>query len=385
MPEGWEWKQLEAVVTIHDNLRKPIKKRDRLPGNIPYCGANGVIDSVEGFTHDGDFVLLAEDGGFYCRWEKSAYQMSGRFWANNHVHILKGITNVLENKWLVFTFTFLDLRNYLSGATRPKLNQKNMRKILIPLPPIAEQRRIVACVEELVDRVEEAQNLNKANLSAIEMLVEPQLSKLFMELSKVYNVQQIGAFADVRGGKRMPKGQRLSDVPTPFPYIRVADMKAHSVDMRNLKYVPLHIQYRISRYTISSNDVYVTIAGTIGYPGLVPDELDGANLTENAAKIVFRDKTRVFKEFLVYMLRSAQVQEQFKKKRTIAAQTKLALHRIASTNLPLPPTDVQQKIASYLGNLESKTNELRHLQSAVQKELDALVPAILDRAFKGRL
>ena len=121
LPEGWRWVRLGEVCEIWDALRKPVKKKDRRPGDVPYCGANGIIDYVDGYTHVGEFVLLAEDGGFYGPGEPSAYMMSGRFWANNHVHILRSKPDHLTNQFLYYWLIACDLRPFLTGATRPKL------------------------------------------------------------------------------------------------------------------------------------------------------------------------------------------------------------------------------------------------------------------------
>jgi type I restriction enzyme S subunit len=162
-------------------------------------------------------------------------------------------------------------------------------------------------------------------------------------------------------------------------------MDSNSVRTTDLKYVPAHIFPSISRYIINSSDVYITIAGTIGYPGTVPQELDGANLTENAARLVFHSQTEVLKEYVVYMLRSPQVQDHFRVKQTLAAQPKLALHRIGATQLPVPPLPEQRRIVAELDALQAQVDALKRLQAETAAELDALLPSILDKAFKGEL
>ena len=103
---------------------------------------------------------------------------------------------------------------------------------------------------------------------------------------------KIGDFAQVKGGKRMPAGTALVSVKTQHPYLRIVDFKDGSIDKSNLQYVPDEVFPSVSRYTISSNDLYISIVGTIGLVGKVPVELSGANLTENAAKIRQIDSTK---------------------------------------------------------------------------------------------
>jgi len=166
IPKDWEVVKLENVVEIWDKYRVPVKEQDRKPGPFPYCGANGVIDYVAGYTHDGEFVLLAEDGGFFGPFENSAYIMRGKFWANNHIHVLKAIEGILINEFLMYCLNFMDLTSFLTGSTRPKLTQEDMRKIPLPLTPIQEQQKI-AEILSAVDSKIKLENMKKAKLERI--------------------------------------------------------------------------------------------------------------------------------------------------------------------------------------------------------------------------
>jgi len=180
LPNGWRWVRLGEVCEIWDSLRKPVKKKDRRPGDVPYCGANGIIDYVEGYTHVGEFVLLAEDGGFYGPGEPSAYMMSGRFWANNHVHILCGKSDHLTNKFLYYWLIACDLSPFLTGATRPKLTQSAMQSIPIPLPPLEEQKRIANYLLEVHEKIKELKEVQTRTEEEIKLLEQSILEKAFL-------------------------------------------------------------------------------------------------------------------------------------------------------------------------------------------------------------
>jgi type I restriction enzyme S subunit len=154
IPKNWESIKLEEVVEIHDSKRIPLSEMERKnrKGQYPYCGANGIIDYIDNYIFDGEFVLLAEDGGSYGRLENTAYIMNGKFWVNNHAHILRAIEGKTSNLFLKYALDFLDLNPYVVGSTRKKLNQEQMREIRIPLPPFEEQRGIVG-VLGVVDSV----------------------------------------------------------------------------------------------------------------------------------------------------------------------------------------------------------------------------------------
>ena len=144
---------------------------------------------------------------------------------------------------------------------------------------------------------------------------------------------RLGEIASILGGKRIPAGRNLTSENTGHKYIRVSDMKNMSVETSNLLFVPEDIYPSISRYIINKEDVYITVAGTIGKVGTIPDEIDGANLTENADRLVFKF---LDKKWLVFSLLSNTVQKQISFLTTQVAQPKLAIKKIQEFILPLP-------------------------------------------------
>ena len=170
-------------------------------------------------------------------------------------------------------------------------------------------------------------------------------------------------FALVLGGKRLPTGASFSTEKTGNIYIRVTDMKEGSISTEGLQYISDDVRARIAKYTIDREDLYITIAGTIGEVGEVPELFHGHNLTENAAKIVFRE---VDKKFLLLVLRSADVQEQFQEKMKQMAQPKLALKRISGARIPIPPLAEQHRIVAKVDELmvylQPTGNESHHGQ-----------------------
>src|SRR5262249_33305398 len=146
----------------------------------------------------------------------------------------------------------------------------------------------------------------------------------------------LGDVASVRGGKRLPKGVRLSDEPTAHPYLRLVDMNSDGIDIAGVKFIDDVVFQRISRYTISRRDIYMSIAGTIGLVGRVPPALDGANLTENAAKISILDSETLDPEFLTFCLSAPSAQERMRALAGGTAQPKLALYKIETLEVPIP-------------------------------------------------
>ena len=150
-PEHWEMISLEDVASVFDKKRVPLNEsqRQQMQGEYPYCGANGVVDYVNDYIFDGEYVLLAEDGGYWGSFEDSAYLMQGKFWVNNHAHILQAKQGLSDNYFLMYQLNYLDIKPFISGTTRGKLNQGIMKGIRLALPPLPEQRAIAHVLQTI--------------------------------------------------------------------------------------------------------------------------------------------------------------------------------------------------------------------------------------------
>jgi len=197
---------------------------------------------------------------------------------------------------------------------------------------------------------------------------EPSKETEIGQIPNSWELSTIASVATVKGGKRMPKGIPLTDKNTGQPYIRVTDFSNHGVNANQVLFVPTDYQSAISRYVISSNDVYISIAGTIGLVGQVPKALDGANLTENAARISVTD-SEVINSFLMYALASDICQAQIAQFTLTNAQPKLALARIEQIRLPKPSAlDEQREIIAILRIIDRKIS-MHQRKSIVLQEL----------------
>lgn len=162
-----------------------------------------------------------------------------------------------------------------------------------------------------------------------------------------FDLAKIGEIAKVKGGKRLPKGAEIQDEPTDYPYLRVVDFDEDGLNPTRIKFISGEVHEKISRYTITDEDIYVSIAGTIGRVGIVPARFSGANLTENAAKITDIDEG-VYTPYLYYFLKGYTGQQVLRTKAGGTSQPKLALYRIAEIEFPKPPLETQIRIADIL-------------------------------------
>jgi type I restriction enzyme S subunit len=364
-----------------------------------------------------------------------------------------------------------DTKDAMKGAT---LNRDSIANIFVPLPPIAEQHRIVAKVDELMalcDQLEAAksereQSRDRLVAASLQRLNQPaddaetfrddarftfnhlprittrpahikqlrqtilnlavrgklvaqcsedgtadsvieaakhakekileewnfrqsksmpliRSDELSFDIPKTWRWERIGNIAAVKGGKRLPKGVPFSKERTPYIYIRVTDMKNQTVAIDDLKYIDDNLHRQLSRYIIEKMDIYVVIVGaTIGKTGIIPPELHRMHLTENAAKLMFRE---VYQKYLLTILQSDFVQSQFVEKTNQQAQPKLALERIESTLVPIPPLAEQHRIAAKVDELMALCDQLETQLTATEADSRRLLEAVLHETLSPAL
>jgi len=183
-------------------------------------------------------------------------------------------------------------------------------------------------------------------------------------------IYKINDICKVSGGKRLPKGHQFVDSKTKHPYIRITDMSFDSLSTDALLYITEETFKHISRYTISKDDIYISIAGTIGYVGKIPEFIDGANLTENCAKLSeFSDEINM--DYLLYYLRSPRGNGELLVRKGGASQPKLALERIKTVPVPVPPINIQSRIANILSAyddlIQNNQKQIKLLEEAAMR------------------
>lgn len=240
------------------------------------------------------------------------------------------------------------------------------------VPQYISDNSIDSLLEEIYKKKVELKEVNK--IRSTKAIPDVDKNEQPIELPNNWRCVRLGNICLIRGGKRVPRGYALLETPTPHIYIRVTDMKNGTVNDSDLRYIDKDIYKQIKRYVISKEDVYITIAGTIGAVGVIPEKFDGANLTENAAKLVFRGFE---KEYLVIALQSGFLQKQFLKEVNQMAQPKLALKRIETSLLPIPPIEEQHRIVAKVDELMSLCDQLEQQQTDSNAAHQTLVETLL--------
>jgi restriction endonuclease S subunit len=209
---------------------------------------------------------------------------------------------------LLKQFPDLEQKTEIEKQLLQNISKENIKSIQIPVPSIEQQEEIVKYLDFIYEKT------NKISIEKIKDL--KTLNKYCLNNQKIFGKNSVKKLDDIityNSGKRLPKGHELQNNKTPYPYIRITDIDKNSILLDNIKYISLETKNIINKYIITINDIYITIAGTTGLVGIIPYELDGANLTENALRINIINKKEILQKYLVYELHYNQ-QEELKKK-----------------------------------------------------------------------
>ena len=407
IPNEWKCVQQGNVVTFYNGRAyklteweksgTPVIRLQNLTGTSETYYYSNLCLPPHQYAKKNDLLFMwsATFGPHIWKKEKAIY----------HYHIWKVDCSAEVDKLYMFysLSRFTDeIKNKTNGSTMLHLTKSGMEKELLGLPPIIEQNKISSTLNAVDDKLD----VITRQIAATQTLKQGLMQTLFSrgvgtqdangrwvphtefkeselgEIPKNWQTSTVGAVCDVKGGKRLPKGESLTDENTGFPYIRVTDMHMGGVNTESILYIPAHLQPSIARYTISANDIFITVAGTLGIIGMIPQELDGANLTENANKLT---NISIFRDYLFYVLCSENIQEVIKRESTANAQPKLALTRIRDFEFPLPPPEEQVRIAEILKTSDTKLRILIDKNTHYQTLKRGLMQKLLTGEWRVKL
>ncbi len=181
IPENWVWCRLGEMCFNHDGERKPIAQSERNGRKkiYDYYGASGVIDKIDGYTHEGELLLIGEDGAnLIARSTPIAFIAKGQFWVNNHAHVIDTVDRITLD-YLCCYINSMDLKPFVTGGFQPKLSQGNLNIIHVPLPPLTEQKRIISEIEKQLAKTKQLKEHIISNQQATEQLLKALLHQAF--------------------------------------------------------------------------------------------------------------------------------------------------------------------------------------------------------------
>ena len=234
-----------------------------------------------------------------------------------------------------------------STARRRSLPTPTLLAHTVPLPSIQEQKNFL----KIIQRAKTILEYKKHELQLLDDLIKARFAEIFRDPKnneKGWDTGFVSDFYEVKGGKRIPKGMGYADEVTEHPYLRATDMKNETILDDDIHYITDAVYEHIKRYTVKGGDIYLTNVGVnLGMAGVIPDKYDGANLTENAVKLIPKTKKVIDGRFLAHYINSPGIQDYINERKMSVGVPKLAIFRIETMPLLLPPMDVQIQFVEF--------------------------------------
>lgn len=399
-------KRLKYLVTCLDGSRIPLNSQQRgeLQGEIPYWGANGIVDYLNDWLFDEPLVLLGEDGApFFEPHKPVAFYVEGKVWVNNHAHVLR--PKAVNPKFLSYALNVVDYSWFVEGTTRDKLTQGKMVGIPLPVPPAEEQRAIAAFLDSETAYID-ALIAKKQRL--IELLEEKRIAFISHAVTKGLNpaapmkpssIEWLGSVpshwtvlplkfvAAIQTGLTLGKKYDQATTLSSRPYLRVANVQDGFLDLDNITQVDLPSN-DAPRYQLRPGDMLMTEGGDfdkLGRGYVWEGQISGC-LHQNHIFAVRPDRRRLDSHFLAYLTSSSHGKAYF-------TSTSSQTTNLASTNstklkgfpVLLPPLDEQQAALSHISSWVARHDRLVDAARKGVEELREYRSALIFAAVTGKI
>lgn len=352
---------LEDCCEILDSMRIPITAMDRKEGPYPYYGANGVQDHVADYIFDDELVLLAEDGGnFGSKTRPIAYRVSGKCWVNNHAHVLKPKKG-LDVDYLCYSLMFYNTDGLVNGATRQKLTQATMRKMLIPDLSLEQQMKIV----NQLNKVIAIRNLREQELQKLDELIKARFVEMFGTLHDNENGFEVVTIEDIcslikDGTHQTP--QYTENKEEGFKFLSSKDVMSQKIDWTDIKYIPAELHEKLyATIKPQRNDILMSKNGVNYGVAAVNDTDEIFDIYVSLA--LLRPKEEIDPVFLRCVINNPETKRQFDSSIKGIGVPNLHLGEIRKTKIFLPPIELQKEFVSFADQVDKS-------KAVVQKSLD---------------
>lgn len=348
---------VQECCEILDSMRIPITSSDRKSGIYPYYGANGIQDHVEGYIFDDELVLLAEDGGNFGSKERPiAYRVSGKCWVNNHAHVLKP-KEVLDVDYLCYSLMFYDTTGIVNGATRQKLTQADMRKMVIPMRSMAEQRDIV----QRIKSIECIIHAYRQQLHTLDELIKARFVDLFGDDIKrsALTIGDIAEETTVGIANSATHAYSESGVVM----LRNQNIRVNYLDDSDLIYIKQEFAEKYRNKALQKGDILVTRTGAnVGMACIVPKKYEGCQ-TFTTLILRLRKDLHVSPTFVCHYINSPIGKTFVDKNKIGGGQPNFGAKQLATMPIILPSDEKQMEFDLLVEHVDKS-------KVVVQKALD---------------
>jgi type I restriction enzyme S subunit len=377
LPIGWK------VVDFLDVIEEcktgiPIKKVDRVPGDYPYYGANGIIDYVKDYIFDGEYVLIAQDGSI-----GAIHYVNGKFWGNNHLWAVRVKANILARFLCNFLKT-VDWSEIIRGATRPKVTKKYLASLKIPLPPLDVQRRVVARIEELMSRIEQAKKLREEALKDTEAIMQSALHQTFSNAERDHGLKTLSEVCEINPSKKEIRNLSDDIEVTFVPMSAVSEVtgRIENPSTRLLRDVKKGYTY------FREGDVLfakITPCMENGKSAIAQNLVNGLGFGSTEFHVI-RPSNETIAKWVYYFIRQKSFRELAARNMTgSVGQQRVPDEFVKSARIPVPPVPDQKCFVEYLDKIAAKIETLKKHQEESKEKIEVMTQAVLKRAFSGNL
>lgn len=387
-----EWKivPLCEAAEICDSQRKPINSKERLAringktqaDLFPYYGATGLVGFIDEYITDGEYVLLGEDGApFLSAFSKKAYIITGKAWVNNHAHVLRSKGN---NNFLCFYLNYFNYKGYVSGTTRLKLTQAQMKAIPVPVPPLNEQERIVARIEELFSELDNGVETLKTVKEQLKVYRQAVLREAFHTAAEKEACQFGDTILEKPRNGYSPKGVVY---PTKYKNLTLTSTTSGHFKAGCFKYIDIDIDEG-SYLWVKHNDILIQRANTIEYVGMsVLYQGEDNQYVYPDLMMRCHAKDGIIPQFLVYQLQSPACKNHFRRYATGTAGSMPKINQKTVMTAPIIMTsyEEQERIVKEIDARLSICDEIEQTVDTALQQAEALRQSILKKAFEGSL
>ena len=390
MSKSWNMVPFTEAVDICDALRKPInssERASRIAGKkqselYPYYGATGQVGFIDDYITDGEYVLLGEDGApFLDAYAPKAYIINGKTWVNNHAHVLRSKTN---NKFLCYYLNSFNYKGFVSGTTRLKLTQAEMKRIPVPVPPIPEQERIVARIEELFSQLDagvETLKKTKAQLAVYRQAVLKEAFESVIPESTTCNVEDV--CKDIKVGIVIKPAQYYTSADIGVRAFRSANVREFAVNDSDWVYLTKAGHEANLRSEIHTGDVLVVRSGYPGTACVVPPAYNGCNAID--ILIAVPDVEKILPEYLCAYTNSPLGRKIVQEKKRGVAQAHFNVSGYSKTPIIVPCMKMQKRVVVEIDARLSECDSIEQTVDTALQQAEAMRQSILKDAFEGRL
>ena len=359
--DPWEQRKVFEIADRFDNLRVPVAANLRIPGNTPYYGANGIQDYVEGYTHDGEYILVAEDGASDLKNYPVNY-VNGRIWVNNHAHVLQGKEKIANNKFLSYAMRLADIESVLVGGGRAKLNADIMMNLDIAIPSFNEQEQIGAYFSNLDNLI----TLHQRKYNKLLNVKKSMLEKMFPKNGSNIPEIRFKGFTD-------PWEQRkVFEIADRFDNLRVPVAANLRIPGNTPYYGANGIQDYVEGYTHDGEYILVAEDGASDLKNYPVNYVNGRIWVNNHAHVLQGKEKIANNKFLSYAMRLADIESVL----VGGGRAKLNADIMMNLDIAIPSFNEQEQIGAYFSNLDNlitlHQRELEKLQNIKKSMLEKM-------------